>query len=132
LARRRRRWRDVFVPAFVGAAVAAFTLGALSRRVTDLDDLLPAPVEALILGTAFALASMPRRWAMVPRALLPVPTFFLYLSVLLGKLLPVPYWMAFIAAACCALLLTTLSAYFAERPRWIRLGQARDRPARHG
>src|SRR5260221_8606722 len=77
--RRARRWRDLALPLLVGAAVAAFTLGALSRRVTDRDDLLPDPAEATLIGLAFAFASAPRRWAIAARAAIPVPTFFLYL-----------------------------------------------------
>jgi hypothetical protein len=123
--RRARRWRDLVLPLLVGAAVGAFTLGALSRRVTDRDDVLPDPAEAALIGIAFALAATPRRWAIVARAAIPVPTFFLYLSVFLGKSPPLAYGGAFAAACCYALFLTALSTYFAERPRPLRVDGAR-------
>ena len=123
--RRARRWRDLALPLLVGAAVGAFTLGALSRRVTDRDDLLPDPAEAALIGIFFALASTPRSWAIVARAAIPVPTFFLYLSVFLGKSPPLAFGGAFATACCYALFLTALSAYFAERPRPLRVDGAR-------
>ena len=123
----RRRLRGTVFPLLFGAAVAAFTYGALSQRLTDRDDLLPQHYEAIILGVAFALASFPRPWAIVARALIPVPTFLLYLSVFLGRTPPLPFGAAFTVAGCYALFLTALSAYFAERPRLVRLRARRQR-----
>ena len=123
----RLRLRIAVFPLLFGAAVAAFTYGALSQRVTDRADLLPQHWEALILGVAFALASFARPWAIVARALIPVPTFLLYLSVFLGKAPPLPFGGAFAAAGCYALCLTALSAYFAERPRLVKLRARRQR-----
>jgi len=122
---RRRRWRGLLFPLLFGLAVTAFTYGALSQRVGEVDDLLPAPLEAALLGAAFALASLPRSWALVARAFLFLPTFFLYLSVFLGKDPPLPSGGAFAAAAGYAFFFAALSTYFAERPRFIRLRSRR-------
>jgi hypothetical protein len=86
-------------------------------RITDLDDLLPTSLEAAIIGLAFALASSPASWAIAARAVLIVPSFFLYLSVFLGKAAPLPFFAAFIMAVLYALVITALSSYFAERAR---------------
>jgi hypothetical protein len=101
--------------AAVGAGVAGFTYGALELRITDLDDLLPNSLEAIILGLVFALASAPAGWAIIARAVLIVPSFFLYLSIFLGKPTPLPFFAAFIMAGLYALVLTALSSFFAER-----------------
>jgi hypothetical protein len=124
---RRRRWRGLLFPLLFGFAVAAFTYGALSQRVGDEQDLLPPPLEAALLGAAFALASLPRGWALAARAFLFLPTFFLYLSVFLGKDPPLSSGGAFAAAASYAFLFAALSSYFAERPRVIRLRSRRRR-----
>ncbi len=111
----------------IGAAIGCFTFGALSIRETDTDDLLSAPVEAMLLGAAFALASLPKRWALVARAAIPMPTFFLYLTVFLGKNPPLPYGAAFTAAGIYAILFTAFSAYLADRPRRLKLHSRRPR-----
>jgi hypothetical protein len=103
--------------AVVGAGVAGFTYGALELRISDLDDLLPNSIEAMIVGLAFALASAPAGWAIIARAVLIVPIFFLYLSIFLGKPTPLPYFAAFIMAGLYALVLTALSSFLAERGR---------------
>ncbi len=84
-ARRWRRLQDAAFPLLSGTAIAAFTFGALSERIADRNDLLSDPLEAALLGFAFALGAFPRRWAVAARALIFVPTFFLYLTVFLGK-----------------------------------------------
>jgi hypothetical protein len=101
---------------FFGIGVAAFTLGGLSQRATDANDLLPDNIEALILGIIFTLSSIPKGWSVIARAALPVPTVLLYLTILLGKEPPLPYYAAFTVAGCYALLFTGLSSYFAEIP----------------
>ncbi|MBV9523042.1 MAG: hypothetical protein JO010_09625 [Alphaproteobacteria bacterium] len=118
-------------PLLLGAGVAAFTLGALSLRVTDHDDLLAPPLEALIIGIAFAAASFPRKWAIVARAAILVPTFFLYLSVFIGKNAPLPFAAAFAVAGAYTFFLAALSAHFAERPRRLKLRARRRQPHRH-
>jgi hypothetical protein len=117
-------------PLLMGAATFCFTLGALSIRVTDTDDLLPAPIEAALLGAAFAMAALPKRWAVFARAAIPMPTLFLYLSVFLGKDPPLPFAAAFAAAGVYAMLLTAFSAYIADRPRRLRLHARRSRAPR--
>lgn len=99
-----------------GLGFAAFTWGALDQRISDTEDLLSAHVEAILLGLAFALASVPRGWALFARAALPVPVFFLYLSVLLGRNPPLPFYAAFAIAGCYSLFFTALAAHFSERP----------------
>jgi hypothetical protein len=135
-ARRFRRLKDAVFPLISGVAVAAFSYGALGQRISDRDDLLSDPLEAALLGLAFALGAFPRRWAVAARALIFIPTFFLYLSVFLGKAPPLPYGGAFAAAGFYAFFFTALSAYFSERPRLLRLKSHRQhaaRPARsHG
>jgi hypothetical protein len=126
--RRARRWRrlkDAGFPLLSGIAIAAFTFGALSERIADRDDLLSDPLEAALLGIAFALGAFPRRWAVFARALIFVPTFFLYLSVFLGKTQPLPFGGAFAGAGFYAFFFTALSAYFSERPRLLRLRSQR-------
>ncbi|HZS85588.1 MAG TPA: hypothetical protein VFA50_22150 [Stellaceae bacterium] len=118
---RRRALRGLLFPLLFGLGVAAFTYGALAQRVTDRNDLLPDPIEAVLLGAAFALASFPRKWAIIARAVLLVPTFLLYLTVFLGKSPALPFAAAFTVAGGYAFFLTALSAHFAERPRRLKL-----------
>ena len=109
------RLKAALFAAISGVGVAGFTYGALELRITDRDDLLPSSLEAIIVGLAFALASAPVSWAIAARAVLIVPTFFLYLSVFLGKPAPLPFFAGFVMAGLYALLLTALSSYFSER-----------------
>src|SRR5437868_2890264 len=97
---RRRRLNRVLTALLLGGVVAAYTLGALSERVVaeDENDLLPVPLEALLLGAAFAIGSLPVAWSVIGRILLPVPTFFLYLTILNDKNPPLPFYAAFVIA----------------------------------
>lgn len=125
-ARRRHLKRFVLAPV-LGAVVAAYTFGALGERVNpqDWNDLLPQWLEACLLGAIFAVASLPVPGVVLARALIPIPTFLLYLTVLLGKNPPLPYAAAFPLAIVHAGALTVLSAYLAERPERSRLGSRR-------
>ena len=111
----------------LGAVVAAYTYGALAERVIaeDWNDLLPQWLEAIVLGTVFAVASLPIAGAIVARAIIPVPTVLLYLTVMLGKSPPLPYYAALPLAIIYAGALTVLSAYLAKRPERPRLGSRR-------
>jgi hypothetical protein len=113
----------------LGCVVGAYTLGALSERVIaeDENDLLPVPLEALIIGAAFTLASLPTAWSIVGRVLIPVPTFYTYLTVLLGKDPPLPFYAAFVVAGLYSAALTALSRDLAERPTRPKLGSSRAR-----
>jgi len=124
---RRRRLKRLALAAVLGAVVAAYTYGALGERVDpeEWNDLLPQWLEAAVLGTIFALASLPIAAAIIARAIIPVPTFLLYLTVLLGKNPPLPYYVAFPLAAAYAGALTALSTYLAERPQRSKLGSRR-------
>ncbi|HTZ80303.1 MAG TPA: hypothetical protein VMC10_20510 [Stellaceae bacterium] len=123
-ARSRRRRRRVVVAVVLGLVVAAYTYGALVERVIaeDRNDLLPEWAEALLIGTAFAFASLPVGWSIVARAIIPIPTLFLYLTVFLGKNPPLPFSAAFVMALIYAGALTVLSDYLADRPDRSRLG----------
>jgi hypothetical protein len=124
---RRRHFKRFVLAAVLGAVVAAYTFGALAERVNpeDWNDLLPQWFEATVLGTVFAVASLPIAGAIAARAIIPVPTFLLYLTVLLGKNPPLPYYVALPLAITYAGALTVLSAYLAERPERPRLGSRR-------
>jgi MFS family permease len=121
---RRRRFNRVLTALLLGAVVAAFTLGALGQRVVaeDQNDLLPVPLEALLLGTAFAVGALPVAWSIAGRILLPVPTFFLYLTVLIGKSAPLPFYAAFVIAGIYSAALIILSRHLADRPKHSLLG----------
>lgn len=121
---RRRRLGRVILAASLGTVVAAYTYGALGERVdpAEWNDLLPQWLEAAALGTIFAVASLPIAGAIIARAVVPVPTFVLYLTVLLGKNPPLPYAAAFIMALLYAGALTALSTYLAQRPERSKLG----------
>jgi hypothetical protein len=127
LQARRRHFKRFVLAAVLGAVVAAYTYGALAERVNpeDWNDLLPEWLEAVVLGTVFAVASLPIAGAIVARAIIPVPSFLLYLTVLLGKNPPLPYYAALSLAIAYAGALTVLSAYLAERPERPRLGSRR-------
>jgi drug/metabolite transporter (DMT)-like permease len=124
---RRRHLKRFVLAAVLGAVVAAYTYGALGERTDpgDWNDLLPQWIEASVLGVVFALASLPVAGATVARAIIPVPTFLLYLTVLLGKDPALPYYAAVPLAITYAGALTVLSAYLAERPERPRLGSRR-------
>lgn len=128
---RRRRLNRVLGALLLGGVVGAFTLGALGQRVIaeDQNDLLPVPLEALLLGAAFAIGSLPVGWSVLGRILLPVPTFFLYLTVLIGKSAPLPFYAAFTIAGIYSTALTALARHLADRPAHSMLGSRR--PARH-
>ena len=128
---RRRRLKRVLTALLLGGVVAAYTLGALSERVVaeDQNDLLPIPLEALLLGAAFAVGSLPVAWSIIGRILLPVPTFFLYLTVLIGKNPPLPFYAAFVLSGVYSAALIVLSRHLADRPEHSLLGSRS--PARH-
>jgi len=129
---RRRRFMRMLTAVLLGCIVGAYTLGALNERVIpeDENDLLPVPLEALIIGAAFTLASLPTAWSIVGRVLIPVPAFYIYLTVLLGKNPPLPFYAAFAVAGCYSAALTALSRDLAERPTRPKLGPARARSRR--
>ena len=124
---RRRRLGRVVLAASLGTVVAAYTYGALGERVdpAEWNDLLPQWLEAAALGAIFAVASLPFAGAIIARAVVPVPTFVLYLTVLLGKNPPLPYAAAFPMALLYAGALTALSTYLAQRPERSKLGSRR-------
>ena len=122
---RWRRVRRVLNAALLGVAIGAYTLGALASRVGDNDDVLPVPLEALLLGAAFAFSALPVGGAILARGLLPVPTLLLFLSVFLGRAEPLPFAAAFVLALVHAIALTALSTALAERPHNPLLGSRR-------
>src|SRR5215470_4528575 len=84
---RRRRLKRVMAAVLLGLVVWSFTLGALGARVNPgyQNDILPPPVEAILLGVAFVIGALPVSWSIIGRVIIPVPTFFLYLAIFLGK-----------------------------------------------
>ena len=122
---RRRRVRRVLNAALLGVAVGAYALGALASRLGDNDDVLPVPLEALLLGAAFAFSALPVSGAILARGLIPVPTLLLFLSVFLGRAEPLPFAAAFVLALVHAIALTALSTALAERPHNPLLGSRR-------
>jgi hypothetical protein len=121
---RQRRLNRALSALLLGCVVAAYTLGALGQRVIaeDQNDLLPVPLEALLLGAAFAVGSLPVAWSIVGRILLPVPTFFLCLTVLIGKNAPLPFYAAFAISGVYSAALTVLARHLADRPMRSVLG----------
>jgi hypothetical protein len=102
----------------LGLGLTVFTLGGLTMRTgVDQGDLLPQPIEAVVIGLVFALAAAPARWAGIFRLLMPLPTFLLYLSILTGRSPPMPFGVAFLCAGVYSLFLTAYTAYLAERSR---------------
>jgi hypothetical protein len=121
---RRRRLKRVLSAVLLGCVVAAYTLGALGQRgiAEDRSDLLPAPLEALLLGAAFTVGSLPVAWSIIGRIILPVPTFLLYLTVLTGKDAPLPFYAAFAMSGVYSAAVTALARHLADRPARSKLG----------
>jgi len=114
----RRRMKRVLIAVILGAIVGAYTYGALDQRVIaeERNELLPQWAEALVLGVAFAIASLPVGWSVLGRIVIPIPSLFLYLSVFTGKDPPLPFTAGFILALVYTAALTALSAYLGDRP----------------
>jgi len=121
---RKRRLKRLLVAIALGIVVASYTYGALEERVIaeDRNDLLPEWIEALLIGGAFAIGSLPVGWSILGRILIPIPVLFLYLSVFLGKDPPLPYGIAFTLALAYSGALTTLASYLATHPDRPKLG----------
>ena len=119
---RRRHLRRLWLAVVLGIVVGAYTYGALAGRIDDRSDVLPQWLEAVLLGVIFALASLPIRAAFLARAAIPIPTFLLYLSALIGKDPPLPFYAAFAIAVAYAAALFALSMYLSERPERSKLG----------
>jgi hypothetical protein len=83
------------------------------------------PLEALLLGAAFAVGSLPVAWSVIGRIMLPVPSFLLYLTVLIGKNPPLPFYAAFALAGVYSAALTALARHLADRPTRSMLGSRR-------
>lgn len=104
-------------PVILGAGLAAYTLGGLSERMADRHDLVPDAAQALVLGIVFALASGPWKGAIVARAILPLPSFLVFLSILSDRRPPMPFGAAFVMAGFYALFITASAAAIAEKRR---------------
>jgi hypothetical protein len=115
---RRRRLKRLLVAIALGVVVAGYTYGALEVRVIaeDRNDLLPEWAEALLVGGAFAIGSLPVGWSILGQIVLPIPTLFLYLSIFLGKDPSLPFGVAFTLALVYSGALTTLANYLATHP----------------
>jgi hypothetical protein len=104
-------------PLILGVGLGVFTWGGLTVRGAIGEDIVPAPVEALALGLVFVFAALPHWWATVARALLPLPSFLLFLVIMTARTPPMPFGVAFICAGFYALFLTAFAAYIAEKSR---------------
>lgn len=98
-----------------GCGLSFFLLGGLSQRAVTAEQLLPPLIEAGSVGLVFALAALPSRWAMLPRALFVLPSFLVFLDILESRSPPMPFPAAFLTSAWGALFVTACSAYLAER-----------------
>ncbi|HEV2677810.1 MAG TPA: hypothetical protein VGV37_24980 [Aliidongia sp.] len=95
---------------------AAFTLGGLSDRGGEQDPWLE--VGALLaLALGFILGAVPRAWSIVPRAILPLPTFLVFLTILTDRKPAMPFYAAFAAAAFYALFITSYASFLSHRNR---------------
>lgn len=99
----------------LGLALTAFTYGGLSERLPDQAGPVPDWLLAGLLGLVFTLASLRAAWSIVPRWLLLLPSFLLYLSILTDRHPPMPFFVAFVFALFYALFITAYAAYAAER-----------------
>jgi len=98
-----------------GFGLAVFTWGGLEARPADQEDFFARPLEALMIGIVFAMASLPTRWAVAPRLLMPLPTFLLYLAIFTGRQPPMPFVAAWFSAGAAALFLTAYTVYLSSR-----------------
>jgi len=95
---------------------AAFTLGGLSDRAGEHDLWLEA-LALPVLGLGFVLGAVPRAWSIVPRAILPLPTFLVFLTILTDRKPAMPFYAAFAAAAFYALFITSYASFLSHRNR---------------
>jgi hypothetical protein len=95
---------------------AAFTLGGLAGRGSEHDPWLEA-AALLVLGLGFVLGAVPRAWSIVPRAILPLPTFLVFLTILTDRKPVMPFYAAFAVAAFYALFITSYASFLSHRNR---------------
>ncbi|GGF30882.1 hypothetical protein GCM10011611_41210 [Aliidongia dinghuensis] len=95
---------------------AAFTLGGLTDRVGEHEPWLEA-ATLVALGVGFVLGAIPRGWSIVPRAILPLPTFLVFLTILTDRKPVMPFYAAFAAAAFYALFITSYASFLSHRNR---------------
>ena len=95
---------------------AAFTLGGLSDRPGPHEPWLE--VGALVaLAVGFVLGAVPRAWSIVPRGILPLPTFLVFLTILTDRKPAMPFYAAFAASAFYALFITSYASFLSHRNR---------------
>jgi len=99
----------------LGAGLAAFILGGLSERPLDVQNPLVDLAEAVALGLIFALAAAARRWAILPRFVLVLPSFLVFLTILTDRRPPMPFFVSFMVAGFYALFITAFATAVAER-----------------
>ncbi len=108
--------RKLFYAVIFAIGFAAFSVGGLSQRPGEHDMWLEgAALLALCLG--FVLGSIPRAWSIVPRAILPLPTFLAFLTILTDRKPPMPFYAAFAASAFYALFITSYASFLSHRNR---------------
>ena len=94
---------------------AAFSLGGLSED-GDHDPWLVG-VALLVLSLGFVLGSVPRGWSIVPRGILPLPTFLVFLTILTDRKPELPFFTAFVVAAFYAFFITSYASFLSYRNR---------------
>jgi hypothetical protein len=95
---------------------AAFSLGGLSERAGPHDPWLESGA-LLALGLGFVLGAVPRGWSIVPRAILPLPTFLVFLTILSDRKPPMPFYAIFVSAAFYAFFITSYASFLSYRNR---------------
>jgi hypothetical protein len=99
----------------LGAGLAAFILGGLSERPFAQQDPVTDLAQAVVLGFLFALSARSRRWAILPRFILVLPSFLVFLTILTDRRPPMPFFVAFAVAGFYALFITAFATAVAER-----------------
>jgi hypothetical protein len=99
----------------LGAGLAAFILGGLSERTIEQQQPLTDLAQAAALGVIFALSARARRWAILPRFVLVLPSFLIFLTILTDRRPPMPFFVAFLVAGFYALFITAFATAVADR-----------------
>ncbi|HLZ67444.1 MAG TPA: hypothetical protein VKQ29_14515 [Aliidongia sp.] len=95
---------------------AAFSLGGLSDRPGEHEPWLEG-AALVALGLGFVLGAVPRGWSIIPRAILPLPTFLVFLTILSDRKPEMPFFAIFASSAFYALFITSYASFLSHRHR---------------
>jgi hypothetical protein len=95
---------------------AAFSMGGLSENSGGHDPWLET-AALIALGLGFVLGAVPRAWSIIPRGILPLPTFLVFLTILTDHKPEIPFFAAFIVAAFYAFFITSYASFLSYRNR---------------